>query len=131
MGEANYNLLQPGISVYHHRGLIVPILVCVLPFFLAKYPPFPWLEQQHHLFAAFALGALMTLLAWLCFKYVPLLKDDQYTLNKAVLLGLLVAEVLIFTYPRQSKFKDRIVSAPILVFFLLMYLIAVSEIHKD
>ena len=128
---ANFNLLHPGVSMYHHRGLIVPILVAILPYYLTTKQPFAWLEDHHHLFAAFALGATMTGLAYLLMKYVPLLKDNQFTLNKATLLGLLVAEVLVFTYPTNKQFKDRIISAPTLAFFIFMYLFGVSEIHKN
>jgi len=129
--DTNFNLLHPGVSVYHHRGLIVPIMACIIPFFVAKYPPFTVLEKNHHIWAALALGAFVTTVTYLCFRYVPLLRDDQYTINKSVLLGLLVSEILVFTYPRADKFADRIVSAPVLAFFLFMYLFGVSEIYKD
>lgn len=131
MGEANYDLLHPGLTVYHHVGLVVPILAIVLPFYLATWAPFTWIEEQHHLFAALALGATITFVAWFAMKYIPFLQDDQYRLNKAVLLGLLVSEILVFTYPNAKSFKDRIPSAPIISFFLFMYLFGVSEIYRD
>jgi hypothetical protein len=131
MGEANYDLLHPGLTVYHGPGLVVPILAVVIPFYLATWAPFTWLEDRHHLFAALALGAVITGLSWLAMAFVPFLKDDQYRLNKAVLLGLLVSEILVFTYPNAKSFKDRVPSAPIISFFLFMYLFGVSEIYRD
>jgi len=131
MGEANYDLLHPGLTVYHHVGLIVPILAVVLPFYLATWTPFAWIEEKHHLFAALALGATITGITWFSMKYIPFLRDDQFRLNKAVLLGLLVSEILVFTYPNAKSFKDRIPSAPIISFFLFMYLFGVSEIYRD
>jgi hypothetical protein len=131
MGEANYDLLHPGLTVYHHVGLVIPILAIVLPFYLATWSPFVWIEERHHLFAALALGATITLVSWVAMKYVPFLQDDQYRLNKAVLLGLLVSEILVFTYPNAKSFKDRVPSAPIISFFLFMYLFGVSEIYRD
>jgi len=131
MGEGNYDLLHPGLTKYHHTGLIVPILTPLLAFFLAQYPPFTWLETRHHILAALALGVAVTVVAYIFLKYVPLTKDEPYALNKATLLGLLCSEILIFTYPSDEKFTDRIVSAPVLAFFVFMYLFAVSEIYID
>lgn len=131
MGEGNYDLLHPGLSIYHHRGLIVPIGAPLLAFFLAKYPPFTWLESRHHILAALALGAVVTAVTYVFLRYIPVTKDEPYALNKAVLLGLLCSEILIFTYPDDSDFTERMVSAPVLAFFVFMYLFAVSEIYKD
>lgn len=131
MVESHYDLLHPGLTVYHHVGLIVPIVAVVLPFYLATWMPFTWIEEKHHLFAALALGAVITGVTWFMMKFVPFLKDDQYRLNKAVLLGLLASEILVFTYPNAKSFKDRVPSAPIISFFLFMYLFGVSEIYRD
>lgn len=131
MAGGNYDLLHPGLTVYHGVGLIVPIAAVVIPFYLATWTPFTWIEERHHLFAALALGATMTALSWVAMKYIPFLKDDQFRLNKAVLLGLLVSEILVFTYPNAKSFKDRVPSAPIISFFLFMYLFGVSEIYRD
>ena len=130
MVESHYDLLHPGLTVYHHVGLIVPVVAVVLPFYLATWMPFTWIEEKHHLFAALALGAVITGVTWFMMKYVPFLKDDQYRLNKAVLLGLLASEILVFTYPNAKSFKDRVPSAPIISFFLFMYLFGVSEIYR-
>jgi hypothetical protein len=131
MGEGNYDLLHPGWSLYHHRGLIVPILAPIFAFYIAKFPPFTWLERGHHVMAALALGVAVTAVSYVFLKYVPVTKDPSYALNKAVLLGLLCSEILIFTYPSDEDFSDRIVSAPVLAFFVFMYLFAVSEIYKE
>lgn len=131
MVESSYDLLHPGLTVYHHFGLIVPITAVVLPFYLATWTPFTWIEEKHHLFAALALGAVITGVTWFMMRFVPFLKDDQYRLNKAVLLGLLASEILVFTYPNAKTFRERVPSAPIISFFLFMYLFGVSEIYRD
>lgn len=125
MGE--YGLFGPGVTKYHSYGLIVPVIAAILPFVIAPY--FKAFERRHHILAAIAIGATIMGVSYVLLKYVPGLRDDQYPLNKAFLLGLLVSEILAFTYPR-GEVKDRMISAPLLVFFLFMYLLGVSEIEK-
>ena len=125
----NFELLQPGISRYHHIGLVVPLLSAVFPFVIAPY--FSKLEGQHHVFTALMLGAFTAVFAYVLLTFVPYLSEDQYTLNKAILLGLLAAEILIFTYPRGDFWDDRVISPPMLIFYLFMYLIGISEITRE
>ena len=125
MGE--YELMGPGVTKYHSYGLIVPIICATLPFFIAPY--FEVFERKHHVFAAIAIGATTMGVAYILMRYVPGLKDDQYTLNKAFLLGLLVSEIMAFSYPR-GEVKDRMIPAPLLIFFLFMYLYGVSEVER-
>lgn len=93
-----FSLLEPGVSRYHHIGLIVPISAAIFPFLIAPY--FRRFEQHHHIITALLLGAATALFAYTLMKFVPGLIESQYTLNKAVLLGLLASEILVFTYPR-------------------------------
>lgn len=130
MVDSNFDLLHPGLTQYHHVGLIVPLVAVVLPFYIAAWRPFTWLEEKHHLFAAIALGATITGLTYVLMRFVPFLKENQYRLNKAVLLGLLTAEVLVFTYPNATKFKDRVPSIPIITFYLFMYFFGTAEIQR-
>lgn len=125
MGE--YNLFAPGVTKYHTHGLIVPIIAAILPFIISPY--FKRFEERHHVIAAIAIGATIMGVSYVLLRYVPGLKDDQYPLNKAFLLGLLVSEIMAFTYPR-GDIEDRMISAPLLVFFLFMYLLGVSEIER-
>jgi len=125
----SYDLLKPGFSKYHHIGLVVPILAATVPFLVA--PWFHSFERQHHVLAALALGLFSGILAFVLFKWVPLLKDDHYTLNKAVLLGLLTAEIMIFTFPFQGDWDDRFISPTLLLFFLFMYTLGISEVEES
>jgi membrane associated rhomboid family serine protease len=122
-----FSLLEPGVSRYHHIGLIVPISAAIFPFLIAPY--FRRFEQHHHIITALLLGAATALFAYTLMKFVPGLIESQYTLNKAVLLGLLASEILVFTYPR-GDWDERVLSAPVLVFFLFMYLFGISEIER-
>jgi len=124
----SFDLLKPGVSRYHHVGLIVPILCGTVPFLVAPY--FRSLEKHHHILTALVLGFLTGCFAYVLMRYVPLLKDPQYTLNKAALLGLLTAEIMIFTFPR-GDWDDRIVSPPMLIFYLFMFLFGISEIERE
>jgi membrane associated rhomboid family serine protease len=122
-----FGLLEPGVSRYHHIGLVVPVLSAIFPFLIAPY--FKTFERHHHVLAALALGAVTAMFAYVLLKFVPGLRDPNQTLNKAVLLGLLVSEIMIFTFPR-GDWDDRILSAPMLVFFLFMFLFGISEIER-
>jgi drug/metabolite transporter (DMT)-like permease len=125
MGE--YSLFAPGISKYHSYGLITPIIAATIPFVIAPY--FRRFEERHHIFAAIAIGATVMGISYVLMRYVPGLRDTHYTLNKAFLLGLLVSEIMAFTYPK-GDLGERMISAPILIFFLFMYLLGVAEIEK-
>jgi CDP-diglyceride synthetase len=125
MGE--YGLFAPGITKYHGHGLIVPIFAVVFAFIISPY--FKAFEDRHHVLAAIAIGATVMGVCYLLLRYVPGLRDDQFPLNKAFLLGLLVSEIMAFTYP-EGNVRDRMISAPLLVFFLFMYLVGVSEVER-
>lgn len=122
-----YSLLEPGVTRYHTVGLIVPIIAAVFPFIIA--PWFKRFERNHHVVTALLLGVLTAAFSYFLMRMVPGLKDQYFTLNKAVLLGLLVSEVMVFTFPK-GDWDDRVPSAPLLVFFLFMYLFGISEIER-
>ncbi len=122
-----FSLLEPGISKYHHVGLIVPISAAIFPFVIS--PLFKRFERHHHIITALLLGVATALFAYVLMRFVPGLIETQYRLNKAVLLGLLVAEIMIFTFPK-GDWDDRMLSAPVLSFFLFMYLFGISEIER-
>lgn len=79
-----------GLSKYHWYGLLVPLAAAISPMWLShiKLPmPQP--------ISAIVLGAIVAVATYLIFKYVPFLRES-HALGKAVLLGALATEVLIF-----------------------------------
>lgn len=115
-----YKLLHPGMTRYHHVGLIVPLVVAVLPYYLRDTFARTSLSQVSK---AMLLGAITTALAYVAFTFIPFLQEESYTLNKAVLLGLLTAEVCIFSLP------DKIPSIVLIVFFVFMYYFGIAEVE--
>ena len=78
------------MSRYHWYGLLVPLLAALSPMWLARVRhPLP-----QPLFAVLA-GAAVALVAYVVFRFVPLFRE-AHALGKAVLLGALATEVLIF-----------------------------------
>lgn len=114
------SFFHPGLTKYHLQGLIVPILIAVSPYFLQYYVPRAW----PHVTRALVLGVLAAVLAYILMK-LPVLREETYVLQKAVLLGLLTAEVCIFAIP------DAIPAAAVISFFCFMYLfgLGVDEVH--
>jgi hypothetical protein len=53
--------------------------------------------------------------------YIPGIREDQHALNKALLLGLLVAEFSVFSASPKTP------SIVLIVFFLFIYLFAVAK----
>jgi len=126
----DYSLMHSGWSRYHHVGLIVPIISAILPFIIAPYVEHI-IGKRHHIVMALLLGTIVAGVAYILLKYVPLLQDTNYTGSKAVLLGLLSAELMIFTTPHGKDWDDRMISAPLLIFFIFMYLLGVGEVETD
>jgi len=71
---------------------------------------------------AMLFGFIVACISYVCFRYIPFLKEDDYTLNKAVLLGLLVAELGVFSV------SDKIPSIVLILFFLFMYFFGMAEV---
>jgi len=128
MAGGDYALMHSGWSKYHHIGLVVPIISAILPFLIAPYVEHI-IGKQHHIVMALLLGLIVACVAYLLLRYVPLLQDTNYTASKAVLLGLLSAELIIFATPHGEAWDDRMISAPLLVFFLFMYLLGCGEVE--
>ena len=126
----DYALMHSGWSKYHHVGLIVPVISAVLPFIIAPYVE-RVIGKRHHIVMALLLGSIVAGVAYILLKYVPVLQDTNYTGSKAVLLGLLSAELMIFTTPHGKDLDERMISAPLLIFFIFMYLLGVGEVETD
>lgn len=84
-------MAKGGLSRFHVIGLLVPLLAALSPMGLSRVS-IPKLPQP--LFAVLA-GAVVAAVAWVLFAFVPFLKES-HALGKAVLLGALTTEVLIF-----------------------------------
>lgn len=84
-------MAKGGLSRFHWIGLLVPLLAALSPMGLSRLR-IPGLPQP--LFAVLA-GALVAVVAWVFFAFVPFLRET-HSLGKAVLLGALTTEVLIF-----------------------------------
>jgi hypothetical protein len=130
MAGGTYDLMHSGVSKYHHVGLIVPIIGAVTPFLVAPTVQ-KVIGKQHNVIMALVLGCIVTGLTYILLRYVPILKDDNYTLSKAVLLGLLSAELVIFAAPTKGDWDDRMISPPLLIFYLFMFLLGASEVETE
>jgi hypothetical protein len=102
---------HPGMTKYHTTGLIVPLLASVSPYIWQKFIP----SSGHQVMKALAYGSLTTVATYFLMGLQPL-QEEKYRLNKAVLLGLLTAELVVFAIP------EKIPSITLIVFFLFMYL---------
>ena len=118
MGES-YTLLHPGFTPYHHTGLVVPLLASISSMYLTRI--FKDIETPHHVVRALFFGVIVTGLSWLLMSYGPF-KEERHVLNKAVLLGLLVSELTVFSV------SEKIPSIVMITFYLFMYFFGTAEI---
>ena len=104
------------LSHFHTWGLVVPLACAVSPMFLPRLA----LQGVPTAFNALLAGAVMGAIAWLLFKYVPVLKE-KCALSKAVLCGLLVAEVMVL------KTSTAVPSVAAITLWLFLYYHAVEH----
>jgi hypothetical protein len=114
-----FDLLQPGLSPYHHVGLLVPLLAALSPMLLGRI-----LKDRHQVARSLVNGILVTVVAYGLLRFVPYIREDSLILNKAVLLGLLIAEVTIFNGSTELP------SVLVIVFVVFMYLFGLAEVHQ-
>lgn len=98
-----------GFSKYHWYGLLVPLLAALSPMVLARVRlpiPQPLVAVLH--------GAVVAAVAYLLFQFVPPFRESR-ALGKAVLLGALATEVLIF------HASTRLPSMTAITLFLFFY----------
>lgn len=112
--------MHAGVTKYHHIGLLVPVIVAILPYYLGQ---FITNETFSAVPRSLVMGATVTAISYAALSFIPGVKDDTYVLNKAVLLGLLTSEVCIFSVP------DQMPSIVLIVFFVFMYLFGIAEVH--
>lgn len=108
MGGSNF--FHPGLTKYHGMHIIVPLLAAMSPVLYERFLPM----KGHHVVKALTYGTITALLTYGLMK-TPIFRENRFVLNKAVLLGLLTAELIIFALP------DKIPSVTIISFFLFMY----------
>lgn len=86
-------MAKGGFSKYHWYGLVIPLLAAVSPMWLSLIPRPKFISQP--IFAVLA-GALVAAVTYVLLRFVPYLNETTHTLGKAILLGALATEVLIF-----------------------------------
>jgi hypothetical protein len=116
-----YEILENGVGRYHHVGLIVPLLAAISPVILSRMA----IESLPPGVNAVLAGIMVFLATYAMFKFVPFLKEDVMPLSKSILLGLIVAELMVFHGPKHPA---RIPSIPIITFFLFMYFFGLGDL---
>lgn len=111
---------HPGLSRYHHAGLITPLLAIVALPLTAHIAQPNWPQALNALLA----GSIITVTTYIIYTKIPYLKEDM-AFGKAVMLGLLHAEFSVFT--RSSKFPPSILT---FTFFLFMYFYSFTDIDS-
>jgi hypothetical protein len=77
------------LTWFHTWGFIVPLLSALSPMWL------PTIKGVHVAVNALIGGIIVAALAYMAMTMIPFLKESEHALSKAVLCGLLVAEVLV------------------------------------
>jgi phosphatidylserine synthase len=121
MVESSYDLLHPGVTRYHHIGLVVPLLASISVMYLTRV--FKNVNTPHHVVRALLFGVIVAVVSYGLMSY-GWFKEEKHALNKAVLLGLLVAELAIFSV------SEKIPSVVMIMFFLFMYVFGTAEVHQ-
>lgn len=81
-----------GITRAHTWGLIVPLLAALSPYLLGKYAT---VQGLHPAWNALWNGVIVAAVAYVLMSRVPFLQETTNVLSKAVLCGLLVAEITV------------------------------------
>ena len=81
-----------GITRAHTWGLVVPLLAALSPYWLGKYAT---IQGLHPALNAIVNGIIVAIVAYVLMTRVPYLKESAHALSKAVLCGILVAEITI------------------------------------
>jgi len=92
MAPSSSSLQGTGITRAHTWGLVVPLLAALSPYFMSKYASFQGMSAPMN---ALVGGVVVAVVAYVLMTQVPLLQEKTNVLAKAVLCGLLVAEILV------------------------------------
>jgi len=82
-----------GLTRYHYVGLIVPLLAALSQIWWMRLKALHYVPRP---ISALIAGVIVGTLSYLVFRFVPVLKETTSPLGKAVVLGLLTAEVFVF-----------------------------------
>jgi len=82
-----------GLTRYHYVGLIVPLLAALSQILWMRMTAIHYVPRP---VSALIAGVIVGTVSYLIFKCVPFLKETSSPLGKAVVLGLLTAEVFVF-----------------------------------
>ena len=99
-----------GLTHYHTRGLIVPFLCAISPLWITKHA----IDGLAAPINALVFGAIVGILAYLAFRFVT---REDHTLAKAVLCGLLVAEVLVMETAWEKSTIPPVAAIALWLFF--------------
>lgn len=113
-----FNILHPGLSRYHHLSLVVPLAAALSPMLLVRLNVGNFAPH----FKALVYGTIAAITSWVLMTYVPFLNTEFNAPGKSVLLGLLVAELMVFGA------SEKIPSIAQITFFLFMYTYGLSEL---
>lgn len=109
-----YELLHPGMTRYHHISLLLPVLTAFSPMLFARLDFGPL--ATHH--KALVCGVITTIAAYLWM----LLVQEPNPYPKSLLLGLLVAEFMLFgASPRTPSIVN-------LMLFVFIYFYAITKL---
>lgn len=92
MGGSTGNTAGSGLTRAHTYGLIVPFLAAISPMWLSHYAHISTWPMP---FNALVAGFIVAVVAYVLMTRVPLLQEKTNVLAKAVLCGLLVAEIMV------------------------------------
>ena len=82
-----------GLTRYHYIGLIVPLFAALSQILWMRMKAIHYIPRP---VSALIAGIVVGTLSYLVFRFVPILKETSSPLGKAVVLGLLTAEVFVF-----------------------------------
>ena len=88
MGASSGETAGSGLTRAHTWGVIIPLLAVLSVSYLSKYVH----VSEHQPVNALAAGAVIGIISYFL---LPAVKEQSHILAKAVLIGLLVAEIMV------------------------------------
>lgn len=106
------------LSKSHVIGWVVPLLAALSPMLLSRIRVAGLPGPVHALLG----GVLVGCVAWVLLRYVPFLAES-YPFSRAVLLGILTAEVMVF------HAAPKVPPVASLALFLFLYFYSTESVH--
>ena len=107
-----------GLTRHHTWGLVVPLLASLSPMVLSRYA----FDGVPTAVNALIAGGVVAGACWVLMSHVPLF-TETHALSKAVLCGLLVAEVMVLSP------SNRLPTMTALTLWLFFYFYSVENHH--